>query len=136
MRLGQLDQAGQIQRIIRLNIMHDNPEIIARIIKLVMDLWAWFLMGLITIVVYFGKRQFNKFDEVVDNYVHQDNHDAAVIALEKKILTCQESVKNDQRELLKEMRAHSLQSARQAEQIIGISRRLDDLTELVRESRR
>lgn len=115
--------------------MNDNPEIIMKLGKVFIDLWIWFIMGLVTIIIWFGKRQFNRFDSVVENYVHKDHHDEAITELEMKMLSCQETLKADQKSILTEMRHHVEQSIRQSEQIISLHARMDTLTELIKDMR-
>lgn len=110
--------------------MFDNP-----VFKAFIDLWVWGIMGIVTILIWIGKRQFKRFDDVVDNYVHKDHHDSAITELEMKMLSCQEALKADQKSILSEMRQHVEQSIRQSEQIIAIHARMDTLTELIKDLR-
>jgi len=111
--------------------MHDNPDLLNSILNLIFDFWGYLAAGIIAMFVWVGKRQIQKFDEVMENYVHQTAHEKSISDIEAKMLRCQQSIQEDQRRLYEELRKHSESSLSQGEKISAVHRRIDELMKIL-----
>jgi len=104
--------------------MHEQPDLLGKLITLFIEFWGYLAAGIVTMFLWIGKRQITKFDEVMENYVHQKAHDKAITDMEQKMLTCQESLRSDQRDLLENITGMK-------NDVKALHGRMDKLMELV-----
>lgn len=110
--------------------MHEQADLFDILLKIFLQIWGYIVAGIFTMLLFIGKRQIKKFDEVMENYVHQDAHEKAITEIEERMLACQESLKEDQRLYFDQLRRNADEQIKQGEQLRALHKRFDRLFEM------
>lgn len=64
---------------------------------------SYIFMGLVATLAWVGRRHVLKMEKVAEDYVSQSYHVNSIERIQSQILTCQQSVQQEQRELRERM---------------------------------
>ena len=110
--------------------MHEQSDLLNTLLKFFIEFWGYLIAGIVAMFLWIGKRQVAKFDDVMNNYVHQEKHDKAITEIEERMLACQEGLRADQNRLFEEMRKHAENTVRSSNQLEALHKRMDKLMEM------
>lgn len=97
--------------------MQEEINLAAKIGGLLVDTWLYLIAGLMAVLMWIGRRHINKLDDVIRDYVSQETHKIQVQELRTEMLQCQQGVKADQAEILR--------------QVQSVHKRMDNMMELM-----
>lgn len=78
--------------------MDSGPGLLVKLQEIIFDAWSFIFMSMVGLLLWIGKRQYNRFDEMSQTYVSEK-------AMEAKHQEIQERMLKDQQELIRQIAA-------------------------------